>query len=114
MCTSALAPNLGEQCIVGGKTYIAFDCTIGAGCIIGSNLTIGRWAMVGMGAVVTRSIPDFHLVIGHPAKSIGAVCRCGNRICTFEGIPDTDAELLCTACGLRYHRHGENIVEMSL
>ena len=48
-------------------TLVREGATIGAGAIIGCDLTIGRFAMVGMGSVVTRSVPDFHLVIGNPA-----------------------------------------------
>src|SRR4030095_11779942 len=58
-------------------TLVREGATVGAGCVIGNDLTIGRWAMVGMGSVVTKSVPDFHLVIGNPARSIGAVCKCG-------------------------------------
>ena len=50
------------------KTLVREGATIGAGCIIGNDLTIGRWAMVGMGSIVTRSVPDFHLVLGSPAQ----------------------------------------------
>jgi len=58
-------------------TLVREGSTIGAGCIIGNDLEIGRWSMVGMGSVVTKSVPDFHLVLGSPARSIGAVCKCG-------------------------------------
>ena len=61
-------------------TLVREGATIGAGCVIGNNLAVGRFAMVGMGSVVTKSIPDFHLALGHPAKSIGCVCRCGNSL----------------------------------
>src|SRR6059058_3299289 len=58
-------------------TLVREGATIGAGCVIGNDLTIGRWAMVGMGAVVTKSVGDFMLVLGHPAAPVGCVCRCG-------------------------------------
>ena len=52
-------------------TLVREGATIGAGCIIGNDLEIGRWAMVGMGSLVTKSVPDFHLVIGYPpAQSV--------------------------------------------
>ena len=56
----------------------------GAGCIIGNDLTIGRFAMVGMGSLVTKSVDDFHLVIGHPARPVGCVCRCGQLLLRFK------------------------------
>ena len=62
-------------------TLVREGATIGAGCIIGNDLEIGRWAMVGMGSIVTKSVPDFHLVLGSPARSIGAVCKCGQLFC---------------------------------
>jgi acetyltransferase-like isoleucine patch superfamily enzyme len=84
-------------------TRVRAGATIGAGCIIGSDLEIGRFAMVGMGSVVTRSVPDFHLVVGHPARSIGCVCRCGEPFVRFEpGVLPKDGEHACEACGLRY------------
>ena len=48
------------------ETLVREGATIGAGCTIGNNLSIGRWAMVGMGSVVTKTVPDFHLVIAIP------------------------------------------------
>jgi len=52
--------------------------------------------MVGMGSLVTKSIPDFHLVIGHPAKSVGCVCRCGQLLLRFDGV---DRDVTCESCG---------------
>ncbi len=82
-------------------TRVREGASIGAGAIISSNLTIGRFAMVGMGAVVTRDVPDFHLVIGNPARSIGAVCRCGPPVVRFDE-HFTPNEYRCTACQRRY------------
>src|SRR5579859_2844297 len=56
-------------------TLVREGATIGAGCTIGNDLVIGRFAMVGMGALVTKSIPDFHLALGQPAASVGCLCR---------------------------------------
>src|SRR5436309_9611647 len=50
-------------------TLVKAGATIGAGCVIGNDLVIGRFAMIGMGSVVTRSVPDFHLALGAPARS---------------------------------------------
>jgi serine acetyltransferase len=64
---------------------------------------IGRFAMIGMGSVVTKSVPDFYLVIGHPAISIGCVCRCGQPLLRFKdsAIGESKKEQ-CGACGLSY------------
>jgi UDP-2-acetamido-3-amino-2,3-dideoxy-glucuronate N-acetyltransferase len=83
-------------------TLVREGASIGAHCTIGSGLEIGRFAMVGMGALVTRSVADFHLVIGAPARSIGIVCRCGNPMIRFSDPERVDADLQCTSCGRRY------------
>lgn len=81
------------------KTVVRAGATIGAGCIIGNDLEIGRWAMIGMGSVVTRSVPDFHLVLGSPARSVGAVCKCG---LLFHKFADGDNDSFACECGLEY------------
>jgi acetyltransferase-like isoleucine patch superfamily enzyme len=84
-------------------TRVAEGATIGAGCTIGSDLRIGRFAMVGMGSVVARDVPDFHLVVGNPARSIGAVCRCGYRVAKWPGGRAQDQEVGCLKCGRTYY-----------
>ena len=58
-------------------TIVRAGTTIGARATIGPGIELGRFSMVGMAAVVTRSVPDFHLVVGQPARTVAAVCRCG-------------------------------------
>lgn len=90
-------------------TVVRAGATIGAGCTIGNDLEIGRFAMVGMGALVTKSVPDFHLVLGNPARSVGCVCRCGQMLCRFdESTPDqTD----CSECGRSYGIQSQVVTE---
>ncbi|MEO6393615.1 MAG: acyltransferase [Pyrinomonadaceae bacterium] len=84
-------------------TLVREGATIGAGSIIGNDLTIGRFAMIGMGSLVTKSVPDFHLAIGHPARSVGCVCRCGQMLMMFTGSPVTESiKVACEMCGLKY------------
>jgi UDP-2-acetamido-3-amino-2,3-dideoxy-glucuronate N-acetyltransferase len=83
-------------------TLVREGATIGAACTIGNDLEIGRWAMVGMGSVVTRSVPDFHLVLGAPARSVGAVCKCGQLFHKFSAEDAAQFEAACPACGLEY------------
>jgi acetyltransferase-like isoleucine patch superfamily enzyme len=93
-------------------TRVREGATIGAGAVIGCDLTIGRFAMVGMGAVVTSSVPDFHLVVGSPARSVGAVCRCGTVLTRFDA--DTSrsgASLVCRDCGRGYEVRDADVVE---
>jgi UDP-2-acetamido-3-amino-2,3-dideoxy-glucuronate N-acetyltransferase len=93
-------------------TLVREGSTIGAGCVIGNDLTIGRFAMVGMGSVVTKSVPDFHLVIGHPAASVGCLCRCGQLLLRFTSDESKDVQdVVCRACGLRYDIYGRVVRE---
>ena len=92
-------------------TLVREGATIGAGCTIGNDLTIGRFAMVGMGALITHSVPDFHLVIGSPARSVGVVCRCGQLIHRFESYPAASLALRCK-CGLSYQLNGKEVTEL--
>jgi UDP-2-acetamido-3-amino-2,3-dideoxy-glucuronate N-acetyltransferase len=95
-------------------TLVRQGATIGAGSVIGCDLVLGRWSMVGMGSVVTRSVPDFHLVVGQPARSIACVCRCGEPFLRFDGggIPET-ADAACSVCGLRYAVRNGAVVELT-
>ncbi|MEP6947574.1 MAG: acyltransferase [Acidobacteriota bacterium] len=91
-------------------TLVREGATIGAGCVIGNDLSIGRWAMIGMGSVVTRSVPDFHLAIGSPARSVGAVCKCG---LLYHKFADGGSGDFTCKCGLKYEIH-ENSVKESI
>jgi len=75
------------------KTLLSEGCTIGANATLLPGLTIGRWAMVGAGAVVTRNVPEYALVLGNPARRVGWVCRCGNKL------PAVVAGRLSCSCG---------------
>ena len=69
--------------------------------------------MLGMGSVVTNSVADFHLAIGHPARSIGCICRCGKLLIRFseQGVFSKD-ELSCEACTLRYRVKNGIVAEL--
>ena len=95
-------------------TLVREGATIGAGSVIGSDLVIGRFAMIGMGSLVTKSVPDFHLAIGHPAASVGCVCRCGQLLLRFaQPGPASVEEAACVACGWRYAVKGGVVTELA-
>ena len=95
------------------RTRVRQGATIGARAVIGSDLDVGRFAMVGMGAVVTRTVPDFHLVVGSPARSVGCVCRCGAALLRFaDGASPPAGAVACRACGRAYQvGPGASVVE---
>ena len=92
-------------------TLVREGATIGAGSTIGNDLIIGRFAMIGMGSLVTKSVPDFHLAIGHPAASVGCVCRCGQLLLRFASRDETPLEVNCRACGLKYAINDRAVTE---
>lgn len=95
-------------------TLVREGATIGAGTTIGNDLVIGRFAMVGMRSLVTKSVPDFHLVIGHPARSVGCVCRCGQVLLRFSE-PDLVEfdQVTCKACRLEYAIKDRTVTELT-
>lgn len=67
--------------------------SIGAGAVCVAPVTIGRWASVGAGSIVTKSVKDYALVLGNPARQVGWVGPAGVRLrelseTTFE-CPET-------------------------
>jgi acetyltransferase-like isoleucine patch superfamily enzyme len=96
-------------------TLVREGTTIGAGAIIGPGLTIGRFAMVGMGAVVTRDVPDFFLIVGNPARPIGCVCRCGEPVARFRDVREVEGmRALCSKCGREFRIEQGDCVELGL
>jgi len=78
------------------KTLLKEGASLGANSTLLPGRTIGRWSMVGAGAVVTRDVPDFALVLGNPARLAGWVCRCGERL------PEFAADSARCGCGRSY------------
>lgn len=80
------------------KTVLKRGCTIGANATIVCGTTIGRYAFVAAGSVVTKSVPDFALVMGNPARQAGWMSRHGHRLETA----DQDGIMRCPESGYRY------------
>lgn len=62
------------------KTEVHRGATIGANATVVCGVTIGEFAMIGAGAVVTKDVPAFSLVLGNPARVRGRVCYCGENL----------------------------------
>jgi UDP-2-acetamido-3-amino-2,3-dideoxy-glucuronate N-acetyltransferase len=77
-------------------TLVKRGATLGANCTVVCGTTIGRHAFVGAGAVVSRDVADFALVVGVPARPIGWMSRHGERLSFVDGYA------ACPATGERY------------
>jgi UDP-2-acetamido-3-amino-2,3-dideoxy-glucuronate N-acetyltransferase len=75
------------------ETRVGKGATLGANCTIVCGHAIGRYAMVGAGAVVTRDVPDYALVLGNPARQVGWVSSAGERL---------GDDLVCPRTGERF------------
>jgi len=62
------------------ETLVCKGASIGANAVLVCGIKVGKWAMIGSGAVVTKDVPDYALVVGNPARIIGYVDEEGNRI----------------------------------
>ena len=85
------------------KTLVRRGASLGANSTIVCGVTIGRYAFVGAGAVVTRDVPDYALVVGSPARRIGWMCQCGVRLHSSDGHAD------CESCGMSYMIANERV-----
>lgn len=83
-------------------TRVRKGATLGANCTILCGVTIGRYAFVGAGAVVTRDVPDYALVVGSPARIKGWMCECGLKL-SWEADEST-----CT-CGKRFTKAASGV-----
>ena len=84
------------------RTLVRRGATIGANATIVCGTTLGEYAFVGAGAVVTKDVPAHALVTGVPARRVGWMCACGERL-PAEGAGT------CAACGARYERAGDGL-----
>ena len=108
----ALRPSDPDEHTV--ATLVRAGTTIGARATIGPGVTLGRFSMVGMASVVTRDVPDFHLVVGHPARTVAALCRCGEPFArAVDGALIDGADVACPVCGLRYAVAGGVVTELT-
>ena len=87
------------------QTIVRRGATLGANSTVVCGSEIGRFALVAAGAVVTRDVIAYSLMLGVPARRVGWVCRCGERL----PAPEEDGSTSCGACANRY---GESAGEL--
>jgi len=84
-------------------THVKKGATMGANCTIVCGHTIGQYAFIGAGAVVTKDIPDYGLMVGNPARQIGWMCQCGEKL---------NAKLKCPFCKKQYKKTGTGLTSL--
>ena len=80
--------------------------SIGSGAICVAPVKIGKWALVGAGAVVTKDVKDYAIVVGNPARQIGWVGTAGKKLETTDG-----QHFKCPISGTKYQVINGNLVE---
>lgn len=82
------------------RTLVRRGSSIGANATVVCGATLGEYSFIGAGAVVKGDVPAYALMVGVPARRIGWMCQCGERLPGEEGGT-------CLACGSAYEQVGE-------
>jgi UDP-2-acetamido-3-amino-2,3-dideoxy-glucuronate N-acetyltransferase len=85
------------------RTLVKKGASLGANSTIVCGTTVGEYAFVGAGAVVTRDVAPYALMVGVPARRIGWVCQCGITLKLADG------KGVCSTCGKGYFQNGEDL-----
>jgi UDP-2-acetamido-3-amino-2,3-dideoxy-glucuronate N-acetyltransferase len=91
------------------KTIVKEGASLGANCTIVCGAVIGKYSFVGAGAVVTKDIPDYALVVGNPAKQIGWISEAGENL-EF----DKDGFAVCSKSNKKYILKNNLVTEVEL
>jgi UDP-2-acetamido-3-amino-2,3-dideoxy-glucuronate N-acetyltransferase len=78
------------------QTLVRRGTSIGANATIVCGVTLGEFSFIGAGAVVTSDVPPFALMVGVPARRVGWICQCGERLQIRDG------RAACAVCGATY------------
>ena len=86
-------------------TLVKKGATIGANATIICGHTIGMYSFIGAGAMVTRDVPDYALLVGNPGRISGWMCKCGEKLYS------NNDKMICEVCGKVYVREKEKVAE---
>ena len=85
------------------RTLVKRGGSIGANATIICGVTLGEYAFIGAGAVVTADVPAYGLMVGVPARRVGWMCQCGERLHPSAG------RAACDVCGATYEESGGSL-----
>jgi len=88
-------------------TLVERGVTFGANCTVLCGHRIGEYAFIGAGAVVTKDVLPYALLVGNPARQAGWMCRCATRL------PEGRGRLRCTACGAAYDQQAGRLIAVA-
>jgi UDP-2-acetamido-3-amino-2,3-dideoxy-glucuronate N-acetyltransferase len=88
------------------RTLVRRGATIGANATIVCGTTLGEYAFIGAGSVVAKDVPAFALMVGVPARRIGWMCQCGERLSDAGAIR-------CAACGSTYEQSADGLRQLT-
>ena len=94
-------------------TLVKRGATLGANCTVVCGTTIGEYAFVGAGAVVSRDVPAYALMVGVPARRVGWMSAHGERLALPASAPAGQVlEAACPATGARYRLTGDVLMAL--
>jgi UDP-2-acetamido-3-amino-2,3-dideoxy-glucuronate N-acetyltransferase len=86
------------------ETLVRRGASIGANATVVCGVTLGEYAFIGAGAVVTSDVPAHGLMVGVPARRVGWMCRCGERL------RPTDGAATCGRCDSSYREEAGGLI----
>lgn len=90
------------------ETVVKRGASIGANATIVCGHNIGKYAFIGAGTVVTKDVPDYALVVGNPARQLGWMCQCGEKIHFKEH------DAVCSVCSKQYNKTDNRVREVGI
>jgi UDP-2-acetamido-3-amino-2,3-dideoxy-glucuronate N-acetyltransferase len=90
------------------KTHVGKGASIGANATIVCGHDIGKFAFIGAGAVVTKHVPDYALLVGNPARQTGWMSEYGQKL-----VFDANGQAVCTESGQKYQLKNNRVERIS-
>lgn len=88
-------PRVGNKTWKVTETEVQNGASIGAGAVLRCGIKIGAFAMIGAGAIVTKDVPPFSLMLGFPAQDIKRICACGQKTLALDTQPSDFIQPCC-------------------